>query len=159
MGPDCGETAALVTTPTPRSPSTNLRSRFGRRFELHRHQLAGHAPVPAMQDADDDFLPDVATLRRGDRPRLDARFEGNRVGGHVDAEQRIRRLDAGRGQRLWPHRERAPGRERGNEIVVAAGAEERAVAGHAKLIDAREDQRLSGKGHVAVTVLRPLAEP
>ena len=49
--------------------------------------------------------------------------------------------------------------ERGNEIVVPAGAEECAVTGHAKLIDAREDQRLSGKGHVAVTVVRPLAEP
>ncbi len=44
------------------------------------------SPVPAMQHADDDFLPDVTAFGQADRAILDARFERDGVLVHVGAE-------------------------------------------------------------------------
>ena len=65
-GPWCrraGDTAALVTRPTSRSPANELRAGLRLRpVDRQADQLPRHAPVPAMQDADDHFLADVAPL-------------------------------------------------------------------------------------------------
>src|SRR6185503_6075379 len=58
-----------------------------------RDQLARHATVPAMQNADDDLLPDVAALAHRKRALFDASLERDRVVSHVDAEDGITSLD------------------------------------------------------------------
>src|SRR5207244_12775825 len=51
------------------------------------------APMTAILDAHDHFLADVAALAPRDRAILEARFEWNRVGVHVDSEARAAALD------------------------------------------------------------------
>jgi hypothetical protein len=65
-----------------------------RTLDLQPHQFLRNASVPAMKDANDHFLADVAALGKRNPSLLDAGFERNGVFRHVDAEERIPCLDA-----------------------------------------------------------------
>ena len=74
-----------------------------------------------MQDPDDDFLADVAALGLADRAILDARFERDRVGVHVDAEQRQAGFDPQRVPGVGGDVVRAGAEQPGDDVGDALG--------------------------------------
>ena len=77
-------TALLVTSPTSRSSvSRSRRAPAATSLAFASPTSSRHAPVAAVQHADDHFLPDVAALGEADRARFDAGLERNRLFVHV----------------------------------------------------------------------------
>jgi hypothetical protein len=74
-----------------------------RAFDPNRDEFLRDASVAPMQDANDHFLPDVATLGEGNRTRLDAGLERNRLLRHIDPEHGIRGLNPRRRDGIVGH--------------------------------------------------------
>ena len=94
-----------MTKPTSFTPSaSSSRSPFSSTATLRRAHEAdeppGHAPLAAMEHADDDFLADVASLGQADRPVLDSGFERNGVLVHIGVELGPAGLHSGDGRGL-----------------------------------------------------------
>jgi len=62
--------------------------------EHEADQLLRNAAVPSMQNADDDFLSDVAAFVHADRARLNAGFERDRLLVHVSVKARNSSFDS-----------------------------------------------------------------
>ena len=77
--------------PNPRPPDASRTRQHPSRAQPD--QPLRHSPLAAVQDADDDFLADVAPLGQADGAILDARFERNRRRVHVAAEGRTSGFD------------------------------------------------------------------
>ena len=132
----------------------------GGRFRRQRqpHQLPRDAAPPAVQDADDDLLPHVATLVEADRAVLDAGLERDRVGVEVRPEARAPRLDAHRLQGLRTHRDRPGGGDRGAHGRGARAFGEQVDTGNPQGVGPRDARGNAGDGDAAAPVRRQRAE-
>ena len=93
-----------------------------------------------MQHADDDFLADVAPLRERDRPLLDAGFERNRVVSSCRRRRPGIQPRCARLRRIAARRHARPRQPRtSHEWPFRRAREKHAIAGHAELVDARDD--------------------
>ena len=88
------------------------------RIEGKRHQPLGDTPPSAMEDPDHDLLPDVAALRRADRPVEQTGLERNHVFAKIAPPLAAPRLDAQRGRQIGPHGQRPAGLEGRNDVLA-----------------------------------------